>query len=466
MGSSYVSYLHLVDLLEVIESVCPVDRDEITTDEVIERGRHALDAPAAERRGESQNREVFPTLGEKAAVLCGCLLAEPPLLDEAGKIAFGCLERFLFCNGARWEESPRTTVFRFNEAIQNPGLIEELREWIPRWIEETPPSSRVARQPELFGHLRQPPTVVLLSGSPEQGKTAPGGTPESVGDTVEGALRAAAARTYEPCEIRLEHPSARIPRLVDGGGEGGNGQRDFWEYTSRLIVDQVDAMIAVDVLLDGAGFGATPDLDLHLAQDGPVLYLHRAGSTPSRFLSGRAEEVDMDILEYEDLSEVGPMVSDWVVWRWPAIRTASRRRHDRAIQYRPVKKRLEIAWRRSRDERREIAADAAGMTLQAVNRALTSAALVAVLPAHRLDALCRTLGVATPRMPGRRRKQDADTAPNFGALLEAAEENDWPRATIFTLFNEARGIGPRQYVTRPDWRNKEDWIRRRDALGG
>lgn len=456
----HVHYLQLSDVLQVVARVSGFEVSEVATDDVIERARHALDAPGAERHTPEGGQQLFPTLAEKAAVMCERLLLEPPYRERGGRVAFECLNAFLLRNGSAWKERALHTNLRFDEAVRSPASARGIREWMIERIEEGPVAPVDPKQPSLWVPFGEPPTVVFLSG-PLKGLPADKWELlTQLRDEVTAALAEISTRSGEPCEIRLEHPSTAMP--IEEGGEAVEGDcREAWEYTSRLIAEQVDALVIVDVALQSAGFGATSEFDLHVTQDGPTLYVRDASSSVSRFLLGRTAETDLEIADYEQLSEIGPIVVDWACRRWHAIRTASRRRLDRLAQYGPLQKRLHEAWKRASVEARELAADGAGMKVEAVNRVLTSTALLSVLPAHRLDSLCRSLG-ASPRAQGHLRPE-TELTPDYGALLAAAEEHGWSDSTIVSLLKDSR---PPAHVTRPRHRyeKKSDWVKRRHDL--
>jgi len=459
MTSRHIHYLQLSDVLRVVARVSGFEVAEVATDDVVERARHAIDAPGAERRTAGDERQLYPTLAEKAAVMCERLLLEPPYRERGGRVAFECMNAFLLRNGGVWKERPLHTNLRFDEAVRSPGSARGIRNWVIERIEEGPIARANPNQPSLWVPFGEPPTVVFLSG-PLKGLSADKRELlAQLRDEVDAALSEVSTRSGEPCEIRLEHPSTALP--IKEGGEGDC--RDAWEYTSRLIAEQVDALVIVDIALQSAGFGATSEFDLHVMQDGPTLYVRDASSSVSRFLLGRTAETDLEIADYEQLSEIGPIVVDWACRRWHAIRTASRRRLDRLVQYGPLQKRLHEAWKRASVETRELAADGAGMKVEAVNRILTSTALLSVLPAHRLDSLCRSLG-ASPRAQGLR-QPETETTPDYGALLAAAEEHGWPDSTIVGLLKDSRvDESPPAYFTRSRYKEKSDWVKRRHDL--
>ena len=454
-------YLRVVDFLEVAERVLRARQEEICTEEVVELARYALEAPAAERRGPTgAQRELYPGIAVKAGVMCTRLLTEPPCIDEAAKIAYGCLESFLLRNGAEWLEEPQVTVLRFNRVRGNVADAEDLGSWIAMRISEGDP--RVATGENLFNGIDKAPNVVYLAGPVKGLPENQADQLEAIRKSVESGLAAVREATGSKIEIRLEHPSTHLsesaaPDVSDD---------EVWEYSSRQLAESVDALIIVDVALQSAGFGATSEFDLHCQQDGPILYLRHAGEKASRFLTGRSQEVDVEILAYTDAAELAEVIRDWMLERWHAVQGAARRRGDRQLQYAPLKARLQKVWSEAPEPRRELAANAAGMTIAAVNRVLTSVAMLAMLPAHSLDALCRELAITssrTHREPGR---IDAQAPPDYKLLLQLATEQRWPGSAISAVFDAVKHSDrARPYASRSRYTDKPAFEKLRRELG-
>jgi hypothetical protein len=455
-------YLHVADYVEIAAQVLNMRREELCVEQVVELAHAALDAPSAEAGDCEARHELYPNLADKAAVMCGRLLKEPPLREEAAFIAYRCLELFLLSNRAEWKEEGQRTIILFNRILAAP---EEARDLFPYMRERvTEPEQRGAEstRPTLFTVPESNPTVVYLAGPLKNLASEDRPQLELAEAQVEAALRTAQERAGAQIDIKLEHPSTRLcqetaPEICD---------EEVWQYTSRQLVESADALIVTDIAVESAGFGATSELDLHCQQEGPILYLRSTRARRSRILDARSAEVDLEIVEYAEIREIEAIVSEWMTKRWHAVRSASRRRDDRQFIYGPIKRRLENAWQRASPRRRELAAHAAGMKPRMIDRVLTSISLLSVLPSHRLDALCRELGVPAQRTQRQQAAIDASSAPDLGALLMAAEEERWPAEKIISLYRHTGPGGSRPaYKTRASLQQKADWKKLHRDLG-
>jgi hypothetical protein len=452
-------YLSVADYIAVVTRVTGFSQEEVATEDLVEAARRALNAPAAEAWRGEEWVQLYPGLAAKAAAMCRGLLRHPPHLSEAGKIAYLCLEQLLLRNGAEWRENAQLTVLHFNRVAGDPGAAAELSVWMGERIAT---GAGGGAEPTLFQALGETPTVVYLAGPLKDLDLAQREELERVREQVLLALEEVRRQTGSGLDIQLEHPST----CLCPSSAPDYCSTEIWEFTSRQLVESVDALVVVDVALETAGFGATSELDLHCLQEGPVLYLRSAAAPGSRFLSARAEELDLEIVPYGGAGEIGAIVAEWMLRRWGAVRRAARGRADRRLQYGPLKRRLDSAWKRADPHRRDLAAAAAGMKPQAVSRVLTSTSLLSVLPSHRLDSLCRELEVPSLHTHGQQARIDAATAPNYGALLEAADEERWSAEAIAALFRDGReSEGTRGFATRPRYQQPGDWKKRFRDLG-
>ena len=454
-----VEYLSVTDYIAVVTRITGFSQEEVATEDLVEAARHALDAPAAEAWREEGWVELYPGLAAKAAAMCRGLLRPAPHPPEAGKIAYLCLEQFLLRNDAEWRENSQLTVLHFNRITGDPAAAEELSRWM---AERIATGTDADTAPTLFQIPGETPTVVYLAGPLKDLNEAQRDELKRVREQVFLALEDVRRATGSGLDIQLEHPSTRLcPRSAPE-----YSPTEIWEYTSRQLVETVDALVVVDVALETAGFGATSELDLHCLQEGPMLYLRSASAPGSRFLLARAEELDLELVPYERIEDIESIVATWMLRRWGAVRGAARGRSDRRLQYGPLKRRLDSAWKAAGPHQRELAAAAAGMKPQAVSRVLTSTSLLSVLPSHRLDALCRELEVPSLRTHGQQTRIDAANAPNYGALLEAASDERWSAAAIEALFRDGReSEGARGFAARPRYQEPGDWKKRFRDLG-
>ncbi len=455
-------YLHVADYVEIAARVLNMRVEELCLEQVVELAHSALDAPSAETGENDGRREIYPTLADKAAVMCGRLLSEPPLREEAALIAYRCLEALLLSNGAEWKEEGQRTIILFNRVLAAPEEARELFPYMRERVAEPEQRCIGAGGSTLFTVPESNPTVVYLAGPLKNLPLGDRPQLEEAETRVDAALREVQEQAGAQIDIKLEHPSTRLcresaPNICD---------EEVWQYTSRQLVESVDALIVVDIAVESAGFGATSEFDLHCQQEGPILYLRSAKARRSRILSARVAEVDLEIVEYADVAEIETIVVEWLIKRWHAVRSASRRRDDRQFIYGPIKRRLENAWKKATPRRRELAAHAAGMKPRMIDRVLTSVSLLSVLPSQRLDALCRELGVPAQRTQRQQAAIDASSAPDYGALLKAAEEERWSGEMIISLYRHANpGEGRRAYKTRPSLQQKADWKKLHRDLG-
>lgn len=459
-GSRFpTEYLSVGDFIALVTRVTGFSQEEVATEDLVEAARRALDSPAAEAWREEEWVEVYPGLAAKAAAMCRGLLRRPPHPSEAGKIAYLCLEQFLLRNGAEWRENAQLTVLHFNRVAGDPAAAGDLPGWMGERIAI---GADTGVAPTLFQTPGETPTVVYLAGPLKDLDEAQRVELEKVRTQVVGALDQVRRQTGSGLDIQLEHPSTCLcPRSAPD-----YSPTEIWEFTSRQLVETVDALVVVDVALETAGFGATSELDLHCLQEGPVLYLSSSAAPGSRFLLARAGELDLEIVPYDRIEEIEAIVVDWMLRRWGAVRRAARGRSDRRLQYGPLKRRLDSAWKAADPHQRELTAAAAGMKPHAVSRVLTSTSLLSVLPSHRLDALCRELEVPSPRTHGQQARIDAATVPNYGALLEAAGDERWSAEAIAALFRDGReSEGARGFAARPRYQEPGDWKKRFRDLG-
>ncbi|HEV7769440.1 MAG TPA: hypothetical protein VGO66_02150 [Solirubrobacterales bacterium] len=464
---AYTRYLGLRDYFAIVSDVLDAPVEELATEAVIERAKRALDAPAAEDRSSIEpNRDLYPSLSAKAFAMCRRLLVTPPLPDEAAKVAFKCLDTFLRWNGSKWMELPLLTVIRFDEFVRQPDMIGRLAAVMPNLVAEVAqPKSRIpASQGSLFGAPLIEPAEVYMAGPVRELGKADRQLLNELSREVEVALAEVDAETETPFPVRFEHPSVRLSREQH---ENLSSQA-LWEMLSGEIVHGASALVVIDLPRRAAGVGAITELDLYSLQDGPILYVRSRRASHSRLLDGREKELDIEMVEFDQPQEIAGLIKEWVVKRRSAIHSAARRRQDREFSFRPLQRRLEMAWTRAQLVQRVLSADAAGMTREAMSRVVTSSAMLAVLPVHRLQGVCRELNVSMEPLlspvPGG--SQERRRGPDMATLLQAAEENGWPRSKIMRVREEAlRRTRLSSLAARGDPLEPEDWVQLANELG-
>jgi death on curing protein len=93
-----VRYLDLADFLLIAEAVLGVGAEELAYATRIDLAESALASPSAGFGGH----EFYPTLAEKAAVLCHHLVRNHPLVDGNKRVGYLCLVEFVERNGYSW----------------------------------------------------------------------------------------------------------------------------------------------------------------------------------------------------------------------------------------------------------------------------------------------------------------------------------------------------------------------------
>jgi hypothetical protein len=458
-----VYHLGLREFLQIATEVAPWAP---VVPAALDRARVSLDMPAAERRGGPEaDRAMFPRLEDQAAVMTCSFLTNPPVEAEPVNIAQRCLERFLRTNSARFVADPMLASLRFQGVVRDPEGARELLPWIASNVvriglpRRSPkgrrrgPQACLGQRP-LFEPLneRRAYLVVYLAGPLAGLSDEERGRLGAINTAIKAGLHRADQRLGSRLELRLRHPSVELPPVAPA---------DAWQYNSGEIVEGVDGLILTDVAMKSAAFGAALELDLHSLQDGPAVYLQDvACPSHSNNVRGRLAELDMEVESYGDLARLADLVRDWVVRRAGTLATAARRRDDRTVQYGPLHRELLEAWRNTKEPRKTLAADAAGMTVDAVNRMLTSVTLMVTAPGHRRDSLCRSLGVEVlgstapigPRPEGR---------IDVRGLFQAAESNGWGLDLVQRLFEEAteHERQPHAYAVRRRLVSPAEWER-------
>jgi death on curing protein len=96
-------YLGIADFLLIAEAVLGIPAEALAhSHHVIARAESALSAPAA----AFDDREFYPQLAEKAAVLCSRILRNHPLPDGNKRVGFLRLIEFVERNGYAWTPPP------------------------------------------------------------------------------------------------------------------------------------------------------------------------------------------------------------------------------------------------------------------------------------------------------------------------------------------------------------------------
>lgn len=398
------SDLSVRDFRDVTSDIYGGQADEFVDEDVMWRAKRIFDTVAGCRlSGNPPRSPVHAPGADRAAALVRQLVEAPPVTDRAGAIAYGLLTRYLERNDLILDANPDQTVLRFEQVARDPAGAVHLERWVRQRIAQRTPGRRrrspnADDQQELFAAGEAPDAVVgVFVGGPVDGLTPEERTRITrLHHGVEEALRRAAERINVGHALRMEHPSVDLPR----SGDARLSDEELWQYSSRLILEQVDALVLTDVALERGGFEAGCEFDLHAAQDGPILLLRKPnGLHGSRYVDGRRREVDVEVVQYRDEARIPALVRRWVIRRWASIAAAARHRDDRMWLYRPLQQRLRQAWSNHGRIEQELAADAAGMSLLGVNRLLTSIPALATAPTHRTDALCRRLGVTRDAAP-------------------------------------------------------------------
>jgi hypothetical protein len=460
--------LGIDDFLIAASEATGIPEQELDTEPVLTAAKRALDRAGAQKRGGGKPVAVYPDLTSKASAMVSSLLREPPLKDNAGGVAYACLRALLARNDARWIASAPMTILRFEEESRQPTGSGELAAFLGEHIEcERRKRSRRRNptQSALFVYADLPPlrVGVMLSNpfhtlTPDEraalGKIEP---------AIREGLRLAEQRLKGALKLQLHHPSTSVPKK-----RPRISAPDLWAWISQLLRDEIDALIICEVGSKCADFGSAIELEQHALQDGPLVYLHKRDCGPrSRYIDGRKHELALQVIDYDDLQKLSKDLSRWVVQHSQEIEVSTRRRRDRRRMYRSLRKRLVVAWDRAQPQEREFAADAAGLSIEEVQRVLTNALTVATLPAHRLDTICRMLGVSRDERRVARGSPRRVGLINYAALLQAGVEQRWNAGTMFALHDRAVATQARVVGHRARLRltSPADWIRFRDAHG-
>lgn len=95
-------YVDIASFMLIAEAVTGVSAGTLATPHAVARAESALSAPAT-GFGEY---EKYPSLEEKAAVLCSRVVRNHPLPDGNKRTAFLCMLEFLALNGMSWKSTP------------------------------------------------------------------------------------------------------------------------------------------------------------------------------------------------------------------------------------------------------------------------------------------------------------------------------------------------------------------------
>jgi death on curing protein len=125
----HVEYLTLADFLLIAETATGIAAEELARLPKLALAESALVAPAASFGGV----ELYPTLVEKAAVLCARIVRNHPLPDGNKRTGFLSLVEFVERNGRSWRPSdgdPKETVGMI-EGLAGGSVTEpELVAWV------------------------------------------------------------------------------------------------------------------------------------------------------------------------------------------------------------------------------------------------------------------------------------------------------------------------------------------------
>jgi hypothetical protein len=461
--------LSVDDFLRVASEATGIPEEEIDTESVQNAAKRALDRAGTQRRKRGVPVAVHKDIAAKGCAMTHSLLRDPPLPHHAGHVAYACLSALLERNGARWTAPAPMTILRFEEEARLPAGAQEFAQFIEAHIEREQRSRArkgTGRQSSLFSQEGPRPLKVgvMLSNPYQTLDQQERATLQEIEPAVRGALQRAEQRLQGELQLQLHHPSTTIPKQ-----RPRISARELWEWVGQLLREEVDALIVCEVGQRCAGFGSAIELDQHVLQDGALVYLHRRGCEPrSRYVDGRRHELGFKIIEYEELEKLTDDLARWVLAHTQKIEASARRRRDRRRMYSSLRRRLYAAWHKAQPQDRELAADAAGMNIEEVQRMLTSALEVATLPAHRLDTICRMLGVSRDerRVAGEPTRRSGAII-NYGALLQAAAEQGWAASTMFAARDRAERMRSQAIGHRARLRlaSPADWIRFRHACG-
>jgi death-on-curing protein len=93
-----VEYLGLADFLLIAEAVLEIPAEVLAMSSRLYLADSALNAPATSYAGV----ELYPSLHQKAAILCARICNNHPLLDGNKRVGYECMREFVSRNGVTW----------------------------------------------------------------------------------------------------------------------------------------------------------------------------------------------------------------------------------------------------------------------------------------------------------------------------------------------------------------------------
>jgi len=129
-----VAYLELADFLLIAEAVLQEPAKKIAEDASLHLADSALHAPSARFAGN----DFYPDFPTKAAVLCGHLVKNHPLLDGNAQVALVATIEFCRRNGFHWNLPPGDEdgeitsgmLLKLAEAPLTDAIIDAFARWI------------------------------------------------------------------------------------------------------------------------------------------------------------------------------------------------------------------------------------------------------------------------------------------------------------------------------------------------
>jgi hypothetical protein len=411
---------------EILET--PVS--ELATPEVLRRTRLALAAPNAQVHGW----ELYPEIPTKAAVLAGMLLANPIPGSEVARIACQAMRGYLRRNGWHWSLEAATTILRFQEELRSGEIGPDLEDWI---VKHAIPGPATA-QSEAAGGLRlftleDPPTTHLVYQAGPVAGLSDGDRQlqEELGRGIEEAAADASVETGTV--LTVEYPSVRLspersPHTSD---------YELWDWNRMLMLSKAHALVVADVGEHSPGVGASWEMDLMAAQGGPILYLRAKEQVAcSRYFSGRSDELDLSIYDYDSPQEAVEYARQWLVERMSAIQESGRRRVDRVYEGELLLKRLRPAFDILAPDQKMLICGVLDISPTLVEAGLAHPAVTSIVLGEKLTAFCELVGLEEG-VSGEDLADPVPTTPRADTLIEASKAMDWSAEKIQSLWSEA-----------------------------
>ena len=125
--------LDIVEYLLIAEAILDITAERLRRAARLDLAESALAAPFA----GFGNRERYPTVAAKAAVLCSRLVRNHPLPDGNKRIAYICMREFIARNGLEWKRPPDDEAAEMVERLAGRTIGEaEFAAWVARHVEK------------------------------------------------------------------------------------------------------------------------------------------------------------------------------------------------------------------------------------------------------------------------------------------------------------------------------------------